>query len=169
MKLTKLIFVIALAIAAVGCNKDDDSSDSYEFNQTNLRGTYSLNFFKSKEVETVNVNGFDVVTTTTKTGDTFDATADFASDNTVTYNGTYRVTIVVKQGDQTNEDAEIIVLDNETEGYSVNAAAKELTIDGSTYKMSNFTPTGFTLKLSETTTESNGDNTVYTEEIRLSK
>lgn len=169
MKLAKLIFLFTLAIAAVGCNKDDDGTDTYDYNKDNLTGTYKVTFFESKEVETVDVNGFDVVTTTTSTGDTFDVTAVFAANNTVTTNGTYRITETVTQGSQSDTDAYIVVLNNETVGYSVNSATTELTIDGSTYKVSNFSATGFKINLSETTTLPNGDSTVYTEEMRFTK
>ncbi len=168
MKLTKLIFLFVLSIAAISCSKDDDN-DTYDYNKDNLTGTYKITFFESREVETVNVSGFDVVTTTTSTGDTFNISAVFASNNTLTVDGTYRITETVTQGSQSSTETYIVDLDNETSGYSVNAATAELTIDGSTYKVSNFSPTGFKINLSETTTQPNGDNTVYTEELRFTK
>ena len=170
MKITKLIFLFAILFATVSCNKDDDNAPAvYEFNKANLTGTYALKFFESKEIETVRVSGFDVVTTTVSIGDTFNVSTIFAADNTVTSNGTYRISETVTQGNQTNSDAYIVVLSNEVTGYSVNSAALELTIDGSTYKVSDFSPLGFTIKLSKTTTESNGDSSVYNEELRFTK
>jgi len=168
MKLSKLIFLFVLSIAAISCSSDDDNN-SYDYNTDNLVGTYELTYLKSKEVETVDVNGFDVVTTTTATGDTFDVSVVFAPNNTTTTNGTYRITETVTQGNQTTTDAYIVVINNETTGYSVNTATSELTIDGSTYKVSNFNATGFKINLSETITEPNGDSTVYTEELRFTK
>ena len=149
--------------------RHDDGAPAYEYNKDNLTGTYKLTFLESKEVETVDVNGFDVVTTTTFVGDTFDVSAVFAANNTLTTNGTYRITETRTQGNNSETDTYIIVINNETVGYSVNEGSDELTIDGSTYKVSNFSANGFTIKLTETTTEPNGDNTVYTEEIRLEK
>ncbi len=169
MKLTKLIFLFILSVVVISCSKDDDNDTSYDYNKDNLTGTYKLISYQSQEVETVNVSGFDVVTTTTSTGDTFDVTAVFASNNTVTLDGSYRVTETVTQGNQSTTDAYIVVLSNETSGYVVNAATTELTIDGSTYKVSNFSSTGFQINLSETTTQPNGDNTVYTEEFVFTK
>ena len=171
MKLTKLILLFVLAVATVGCNKDDDDNGPapYEYNKDNLTGTYKLIFFESQEVETVNVSGFDVITTTTAVGDTFNVNVVYASNNTVTVDGTYRITETITQGSQSNTDTYIVDVDNEISGYSVNAATTELTIDGSTYKVTNFSPTGFQINLSETTTEPNGDNTVYTEELRFTK
>lgn len=168
MKLTKLIFLFAITLATVSCNKDDDNN-SYDYNKSNLTGTYSLTYFKSKEVKTEQVSGFEVTTTTTSTGDTFEITYDFASNNTVTLDGTYRIVDVIKQGDQTTDDAHTEVRNSETSGYAVSQSTKELTIDGSTYKVRDFSPTGFKITLSETNTESNGDNIVYTEELRFTK
>ncbi|WP_347373474.1 hypothetical protein [Aequorivita sp. Q41] len=170
MKLTKLIFLFALSVVAFSCSSDDDGGPApYEYNKDNLTGTYAIVSFQSKEVETVNVSGFDVVTTTTSIGDTFDFSAVFASNNTLTVNGTYRISETVTQGNQTSSDTYIVVVNNETGGYVVNSATSELTLDGDTYQVSNFSPTGFQLNLSETTTEPNGDNTVYTEELRFTK
>ncbi|CAM3327809.1 hypothetical protein [Aequorivita lipolytica] len=170
MKFAKLIFLFVLTIAAIGCSKDDDNGPApYEYTKDNLTGTYKITFFESREVETVNVSGFDVVTTTSSIGDTFNVSSVFASNNTVTIDGTYRITETVTQGSQSNTETYIVDIDNETSGYSANAATAELTIDGSTYKVSNFNPTGFTISLSETTTEPNGDNSVYTEELRFTK
>jgi len=171
MKLTKLILLFVLAVAAVSCNKDDDDNGPapYEYNKDNLTGTYKLTYFQSEEIETVNVNGFDVVTTTVSTGDTFDVLTVFASNNIITSDGSYRITETITQGGQTITDAYIVILNNETTGYSVNAAGGKLTIEGNTYDVSNFTPTGFQINLDETTTEPNGDSTVYREEIRFTK
>lgn len=170
MKITKFFFLFSLVVAMVSCNKDDDNGQAaYDLNKENLTGSYSLNFFESKKIETVKVSGFDVITTTTSTGDTFDARFEFATNNTVTSNGTYRITQIITQGNQTTNDARIIVLNNEVTGYSVNPASSELTIDGSTYRVSDFSPTGFTIKISKTTTEPNGDSYVYTEERRFKK
>ncbi|MDN3722937.1 hypothetical protein QRD02_00960 [Aequorivita sp. SDUM287046] len=171
MKISKLLLLFVLAVAAVGCNKDDDDNGPapYQYNKDNLTGTYKLTFYESQDVETVNVSGFDVVTTTTSVGDTFNVNVVFASNNTVSLDGNYRVTETVTQGNQSNTTTYIIDIDNETSGFSVNAAGNELTIDGSTYQVSNFSPTGFQINLSETTTEPNGDSSVYTEELRFTK
>jgi PBP1b-binding outer membrane lipoprotein LpoB len=169
MKFTKLILLFVLTIAAVGCSSDDDNNDTYDYNKDNLTGTYKLTYFQTKEVETVNVNGFDVVTTTTAVGDTFNFNVVFATNNTVTADGTYRITETIVQGSQSNTDTYIIDVDNEVTGYSVNAATAELTLDGDTYKVSNFSPTGFTITLAETFVEPNGDSSVFNSELRFSK
>ncbi len=163
MKLTKLISLIVIAVIALSCNKDDDNN-GYNFNKDNLTGTYSVNAFQSKEVKTEDVNGFDVTTTTVSTGDTFDATVTFDSNDIRTFNGTYRVKEVITQGGARMESAYIVVLNNETKSYSVNANTSELTIGGKKYKVSEFSLNGFKINLSKTTEKDNGDITIYTEE-----
>ncbi|WP_139854069.1 hypothetical protein [Aequorivita sinensis] len=168
MNFKKLIFLFTLALATISCSSDDDGP-SYKYKKENLTGTYSLTSFKSKDVKTENLNGFNVVTTTTLVGDTFGVNVVFDQNNIVTLDGTYRINKTVKQGEQTNTETYIVVLNNESSGYSVNETTSELTIDGDTYKVSNFNINGFTLNLAETTTEPNGNNSVYTEELKFSK
>lgn len=163
MKLTKIISALLLVLVTFGCSKDDDTQP-YNYSKDNLRGTYSLTAFAGKKIETVNVNGFDVVTTTVATGDTFDVTYIFDAANTLTTDGTFRILEVKTQSGQTNETARIVVLENETIGYSVNEAAANLTIGTTTYKVRDFTNTGFKINLENTNVEANGDSTVYSEE-----
>src|SRR5690606_27640127 len=118
-------------------------------NKDNLTGTYSVNYFQSKEVKTQDVNGFNVTTTTTSTGDTFDVTSNFDSNDVRTINGTYRVKEVKTQGDQTGETAYIVVLNNEKKSYSVNASTSELTIGNKTYKVTGFSRTGFKINMTK--------------------
>lgn len=166
MKLIKsfIIFVMVLSVAA--CSKDDSSK--YHYNKNNLTGTYSLNYLKSKEVKTVKIDGFDVVTTTELTGDTFSVTYSFSSDNSLTKNGTYRIVEKKTQNNQTQESSYIVVLDNEVESYSVQESAKLLTINGVSYEVVNFNETGFRLKRSETT-EVEGVVVEFEEELRFEK
>lgn len=169
MKLTKLLSIILVALIISSCSKDDDGSDAYNFNKDNLTGTYTVNYFQSKEVKTQDVNGFNVTTTTTSTGDTFDVTSNFDSNDVRTINGTYRVKEVKTQGDQTGETAYIVVLNNEKKSYSVNASTSELTIGNKTFKVTGFSRTGFKINMTKSTTENNGDTTVYTEEWGFKK
>lgn len=164
MKLTKLFSILMLAVVLLGCSSSDDSSNAYNYNKDNLTGTYSLTAFQSKEIKTVKVEGFDVITTIVSTGDTFDVTNRFDSNNVLTMDGTYRVTEVKTQGGETSEDAFIIVLENDQQTYSVNANTSELTLTGKTYKVNDFGRTGFKINFEKTTVQDNGDNTVYTEE-----
>lgn len=169
MKLTKLFSILILAVVTLSCSSSDDGSDAYNYNKDNLTGTYSLNAFQSKKVKTVDVDGFDVTTTTLSTGDTFSVTATFDSNDVRTLNGTYRINEVITQGSDTRESAYIVVLENEKKSYSVNASTSEITIDNIKYKVSNFTRTGFKMSYENITVEDNGDNTVYTEEWDFKK
>lgn len=162
------MLVICSLFLSMACSKDSNS-EVYEYNQNNLTGTYSLKFLESKEVKTVDVNGFDVITTTKSKGDTFDATFAFAPSNTVVKNGSYRIVETITQGDQTRENSYIVILDNEATAYSVQASVNKLTIDGITYDVKDFKPTGFRLERSETTIEANGDKREFTEEMRFEK
>ena len=169
MKLTKLLSILVIAVIAFSCSKNDDNTDTYNYNKDNLTGTYAVTAFKSKEVKTVKVDGFDVFTTTVITGDTFRMNAIFDSTDILTMDGIYRIVKVKTYGDQTIEEADYIVLDNEEKSYSVNAATSELTFGGKTYKVSDFGRTGFKISFEKTTVESNGDSTVYTEEWSFKK
>lgn len=164
MKLTKLFSILVIALVTLSCSSSDDSSDTYNYNKDNLTGTYSLFAFKSKKVKTVDVDGFNVTTTTVSTGDTFNVTYKFDSNDILTMDGTYRVAEVKTQGGDSSQDAYIVVLNNETESYLVNASTFELTLADKTYRVSDFSRTGFKINYEKTTVEDNGDNTVFTEE-----
>lgn len=166
MKVLKSLIVFVMVMSVAACSKDD--SPRFEYNKNNLTGTYNLVSLESKEVKTVKIDGFDVVTTTKHKGDTFDVTYSFSSDNTVTKNGTYRIVKTVTYNDQTQESSYIVVLDNEVENYSVQESAKLLTIDGVSYDVVNFNETGFRLKRSETT-EVEGTIIEFEEELRFEK
>lgn len=168
MKLTKIFSALLLVLVTFGCSKDDNT-ESYDYSKDNLVGTYSLTAFTGKKIETVKVNGFDVVTTTVSTGDTFDVTYKFDATNTLTTDGTFRLLEVKTQSGQTNESATIVVLNEETIGYSVNEVAANLTIGTTTYKVRDFSTTGFKINLEKTDVEPNGDSTVYTEEWTFKK
>lgn len=167
MKVFKSIFVLMLAIATVSCSSDDDGG--YPYTKNNLTGTYSLVYLQSTQVKTVIVDGFEVVTTTEITGDTFDATYAFSPDNTVVKNGTYRIVEKITQNNQSQESSRIIVMNDEIVSFSVQESAKKLTIDGKTYDVSQFGTTGFRLKHTASSEEPNGGSIEYTEELRFTK
>lgn len=166
MKAIKSLFVFLIIISAVACSKDD--SPRYEYNKNNLTGTYSLVYLESKEVKTVKVDGFDVVTTTELKGDTFSTTYSFSSDNSLTKDGTYRVVETKTQNDQTQETSYIVVLDNEQVSFSVQEDARLLTIEGVSYDVSHFNETGFRIKRTESR-EVEGMTVDFEEELRFEK
>ena len=164
MNLTRIISLLVFAVVAFSCSSDDDGDGAYNYNKDNLTGTYSLTSYKTKEVKTIKVEGFNVITTTVSTGDTFSVTAIFDSNNIRTMNGTYRIMEVKTQGNETSENAYIVVLENDKKSFSVNASTSELTVGDKTYKVSEFGRTGFKIKMEKTTVKDNGDNTGYSEE-----
>lgn len=166
MKTLRILFGFILMAAVMSCSSDD--SVKFEYNKNNLTGTYSLKQLESKHVKTVKVDGFDVVTTTTLTGDTFNTTYSFSSDNSLTKNGTYRIVEARTQNNQTRDTTYIVVLDNEQVNYSVQETEKLLTIEGVSYNVLNFNETGFRLKRNETRVE--GEATIeFQEELRFEK
>ena len=169
MNISKILLVFVLALSIVSCKKDDDGVIPFQFNQANLEGTYEVTYAVSTEVETINVNGFDVVTTTTNTGDTFGVEYAFGSNNMYTVNGAFRVTETVELGGMSNTTTDIIVIDNETYAFSVSSGSSLLTLDGDTYQVASFDETSMILTLEEIDTEANGDTTVYNEELRFTK
>lgn len=164
MNLTRIISLLVIAFVAFSCSSDDDGDGAYNYNKNNLTGTYSVSAYETKEVKTVDVDGFDVVTTIVSTGDTFDVSVTFDSNDTRTMNGTYRINEVKTQGGQRSESARIVVVENDKKTYSVNTSASEITIGNTTYKVSGFGRTGFKINMEERTDKPNGDSTVYTEE-----
>lgn len=168
MKVLKSVFILFLVAVMAGCSKDDGPGP-YVYNKENLLGTYSLIYSRSENVRTVNVDGFDVVTTTVSTGDTFSVTFTFESDNKVVRDGAYREVVVITQNNQTRESSSIVVWDNNEVNYSVQEGPKKLTIDGITYDVRGFSANGFQLVHSDTTVDANGDSDVYTEELRFTK
>ncbi len=172
MNISKTLVAFFAVISMISCKSDDDGDDvvPFVFNQTNLVGTYAVNYFLSKEVETTDVNGVDIVTTTTTTGDTFSLQVNFDSDGEYTVDGLYRLTFVKDVAGQNVEiDPEIIDVDNEVNSYSVSAGALLLTLDGDIYSVTAFNETSMTITLDDITTEANGDTTVYNEELRFTK
>jgi hypothetical protein len=170
MKFPKILLVFVLALSIVSCKKDDDSVEAFGFNQTNLEGSYRLNYFVSTEVETTNVNSVDIVTTTITTGDTFNLIVVFGSNGMTTANGTYRLTYMKDvAGTIVPIDPFTVDIDDEVSPYSVSSGASILTLDGSSYQVVSFNETGMTITLEEIETDSNGDTTVYNEELRFTR
>lgn len=169
MKISKILLVLFVAVSILSCKKDDGPA-AFEFNSTNIIGSYSLDYYRSSEVETVDFNGVDVVSSTIETGDTFDVDVVFASNGTSTADGVFRVTYdITVAGQNVPQDPEIVVINNEVSPYSVSAGALLLTIDGDTYQVSLFNETEMHISLEEITTQPNGDNVVYNEEIRFTR
>lgn len=170
MKLSKILVVLFIALSIVSCKSDDDNTETFGFNQTNIEGSYRLNYFVSTEVQTTNVNSIDIVTTTVTTGDTFNLTVVFGSNGMSTTNGSYRETYVRDvAGVNVPIDPFIVILDDEVHSYSVSSGASILTLSGDPYQVVSFNETGMTITREDIYTDSNGDTTVYTEEQRFTR
>lgn len=167
MKTLRILFGFILMAAVVGCSSDD--SVRYEYNKNNLTGTYSLKYYESMEKRTVVVDGFDVKTTISKKGDTFDgALYSFSSNDIVTTSGAYRIVETKTQAGQTQESNYIINLDGLEFNYTVQESMKKLTIDGISYDVENFNETGFRLKRKSERVD--GETTIeFEEELRFEK
>jgi len=170
MNISKFLLVLVLTLSIVSCKKNDDGPEPFLYNQTNLLGTYEMNYYVSTETETININGLDIVTTTTTTGDTFEIEVSFLENGTYVTDGAFRQMYTVVVAGQTVEtDSEIIIVDNETENFSVSSGSNLLVLAGDNYMVSNFSETGMTLTLETIETNGNGDTTVFNEELRFNK
>ena len=71
MKLLKFLVVLVMIFSLNACSSDEDS-DQYVLNNTNLSaGSFDINYLSFDDIETVNVNGLDIVTEISGTGETF--------------------------------------------------------------------------------------------------
>lgn len=165
MKTFKHIFLLAIIAAFVGCSSDDDSGKT-KYDEENIIGLYDLDKFESKEKKTTQVDGFDVTTTTTKKGETFDYTYEFTEEGNLILNGTYTVKRKKKQGDNIQDTTYYETANNDTLLYSVNTDDKKLTIDGKTYKVKKFNDVEMKLKREK---EEESQDLEYTEDIHLEK
>lgn len=148
-----VLYLIMILFVMVGCSKDDQPAEVYEYNKNNLLGKYSLTSWKVEETIIEEVRGFEVKTTTVLIGDTFDMYFTFNDDNTLVSDGAFRVTETVTQNNQSVDSTYIIVLNQEVVDYMVRASLNELQIDGVDYDVNNFKPRGFDLNHHDITIE----------------
>ncbi|MDX1462586.1 MAG: hypothetical protein R3359_05980 [Marinirhabdus sp.] len=174
MKTLKTLLIAFLATATlISCKNDDDNNDDFLLNNTNLAGTYDLTFLRADGTTTVEVQGIPVTATTESVGDTFQVTMDFNDNGTFVLDGQYRLVTTVTAAGQTETDSEILVIDNETGNYAIDANAQTITF-------SNTNQEGFDavwdvtlfnqseVRLVNETSETNGQGTVMiTTEIRF--
>ncbi len=170
MKISKILLVLLAVLTIVSCKSDDDGPLPFLYNQANLLGVYEINYFLATETETTNVNGLDIVTVTTTTGDTFEIDVTFLQDGTYVSDGAFRqMYTVVVAGQTVESDSNIVIVDNEIENYTVISASNVLTLAGENYQVSDFSETGMTITLETIETDMNGDTFVLNEELRFNK
>lgn len=177
MKITKLIFLFSLAIAAVSCSKDDDNGpEPYTLSTTNFVDTYKMKFLEIKEVETVTfTNGSTSTSSSSTVGSVFqNVNYSFNSNNTFSASGLYNVVTTVTNPDGSTVVGEPIIVSLDESGtYALNVSNKNLTVtdeDGvaTSYDIQNYSETGMTLFSEEVTTSENSTTTT-TMEYRFSR
>ncbi len=179
MKLTKLIFLFALATAAIGCNKDDDNPQpSYELTRANFVDTYSINFLEAKTVETVTFNnGTTSTSTTTIVGSIFqNVNFVFNNDATFAASGLYTTVETTVNPDGSTETGDPVIFDAAVEigsgTYVLNPTSKILTIttdgDQQVFEITLYSETAMRL-FSETELTVGNSSIVITQEMRFSR
>lgn len=170
MKLSKIFLVLVLTLTVISCKKkDDDGAVQFLLTNQNLAGSHALSFFASTEVETTNVNGLDIVTTTTTTGDTFQLDLIFDANGGFIADGEYRENFVVDvNGTVTFQDSEIFVFDNEAGTYSISQASSILVLNGDSFNVTLFNENELRITRNEST-NSGGDTYVLNEELRFTR
>ena len=121
------------------------------------------------EIQTTNVNGLDIVTEKTRVGDIFQLTYTFSENGTFVLDGEYLVNYsVVVAGEIITEDTEIIVIDNGIGSYTTNDSTMILVFDDKIYSVTLFNQNDLRIT-TEDIYEENGDEFVYTSEIRMTR
>ncbi|MFT5248527.1 MAG: hypothetical protein ACI93P_000240 [bacterium] len=166
MKLLKTLFVLFVAVSLVSCSSDDDNNQ-YEFNNANLAGTYEVTLLNTTEVQTTNVNGLDIITEYTTVGDTFQLTIVFSESGSYVIDGEFRNSYVeTVAGQVQGEGSEILVIDSETGDYSTNNSTMTFVLDGEVFSVALFNANELRVTSEDIYVE-NGDEFVYTSEIRM--
>lgn len=182
MKLTKLIFLFVLSIAAVSCNKSDDDASfepPYSLTRTNFVDTYSMNFLEAKSIETVTFNnGSTSTSTTTIVGSIFqNVNFVFNADGTFAASGLYTTvqTTINPDGSTVTDDPVIhdagIEIGSGT--YILNPTSQILTITASggeqeVFEITTYSQTEMRL-YSEAEVTIGNSTTVITQDIRFSR
>ena len=198
MKFLKILFVLFVAVSLVSCSSDDDGVDPlldtdgdgvvdiddlcpntpgtiidqgcYLFTNINVSSSpYSVTMLNTTEIQTTNVNGLDIVTEKTRVGDIFQLTYTFSENGTFVLDGEYLVNYsVVVAGEIITEDTEIIVIDNGIGSYTTNDSTMILVFDDKIYSVTLFNQNDLRIT-TEDIYEENGDEVVYTSEIRMTR
>ncbi len=168
MKLLKNLFALIVIVSLASCSSDDDNNQ-FLLTNANLAGTYDVTFLNTTEVQTTDVNGADIITITTTIGETFELEIVFSENGNYLIDGLYveRYKRIV-DGDIIEEDTDIIDIDVEEGTYSTNDTSMKLTLDGEVYDVTLFNENEIRITFEDVWVE-DGDDFVYTEEIRLER
>ena len=167
MKLLKNLAVLVMIFSLSACSSDEDS-DQYELNNTNLSaGSYDLTYFNSYTTATVDINGLEIISEFSATGETFQFTINFFEDGTYIADGQYVVNeTVTVSGQITEQDTYIEDVDNEQGTYVANNDAMQLVIDDDVFDVILFNANELRISLNNMYTEE-GVDFLQTGEIRL--
>ena len=167
MKLLKNLVVLVMIFSLNACSSDEDS-DQYELNNTNLSaGSYDLTYFNSYTTATVDINGLEIISEFSATGETFQFTITFFEDGTYIYDGQYVVNqTTTVAGQITEQDTYIVDEDNEQGTYVANNDAMQLVIDDDVFDVILFNANELRISLNNMYTEEGVDYS-ETGEIRL--
>lgn len=141
MKLSKLFFLMLLAVATVSCSSDDDGAEPYLLTKANLAGNYKTELMNAHIEQTFTINNVPIVSVTDVVGDTFQVNTTFHEDGTYTTVGNFRVVTTVNTSGQTSSTSEIITVD-ESGTYVIGQSANTITLrqsgNSQTYDVKNF-------------------------------
>jgi len=167
MKLLKNLVVLVMIFSLSACSSDEDS-DQYELNNTNLSaGSYDLTYFNSYTTATVDINGLEIISEFSATGETFQFTITFFEDGTYISDGQYVVNeTTTVAGQITEQDTYIEDVDNEQGTYVANNDAMQLVIDDDVFDVILFNANELRISLNNMYTEE-GVDFLQTGEIRL--
>ena len=167
MKLLKNLVVLVMIFSLNACSSDEDS-DQYELNNTNLSaGSYDLIYFNSYTTATVDINGLEIISEFSATGETFQFTITFFEDGTYIADGQYVVNeTTTVAGQITEQDTYIVDEDNEQGTYVANNDAMQLVIDDDVFDVILFNANELRISLNNMYTEEGVDYS-ETAEIRM--
>ena len=167
MKLLKNLVVLVMIFSLNACSSDEDS-DQYELNNTNLSaGSYDLTYFNSYTTATVDINGLEIISEFSATGETFQFTITFFEDGTYIADGQYVVNeTTTVAGQITEQDTYIEDEDNEQGTYVANNDAMQLVIDDDVFDVILFNANELRISLNNMYTEE-GVDFLQTGEIRM--
>ncbi len=167
MKLLKNLVVLVMIFSLNACSSDEDSVP-YELNNTNLSaGSFDLTYFNSYTTATVDINGLEIISEFSATGETFQFTITFFEDGTYISDGQYVVNeTTTVAGQITEQDTYIVDEDNEQGTYVANNDAMQLVIDDDVFDVILFNANELRISLNNMYTEEGVDYS-ETAEIRL--
>ena len=167
MKFLKILFVLFVLISITSCSSDDEVIQ-YDFNNANLSsGSFDLNYLSNYTTATVDINGLEIISEFSATGETFQFTVTFFENGTYIADGQYVVIETTRVAGQiTEEDTYIEDVDNEEGTYVTNDGTMQLVMDGDIFDVTLFNANELRLVQNDTYTEDDVDF-VVTGELRM--